>query len=116
MSAASGVSSSTGVSQLIWLLLAIVNGIIGLRVILKLAAANPQNDFVAFIYNITGFFVAPFFGITGTPAAGDSVLEIGSIIAMVVYFFATWIVVRLIAVVFARPSARSVSGEDSTRR
>ena len=103
------------VSQLIWLLLGIVDGIIALRVILKLMAANPQNDFAAFIYNITEPFVAPFFGITRTPTAGGSVLEIGSIIAMVVYLFVAWIVDRLIALAFARPSARSVSVEDRNR-
>ncbi len=104
------------VSQLLWLLLGIVDGMIALRVILKLMAANPLNDFVAFVYNVTAPFVAPFFGITGTPTADANVLEIGSIIAMVVYFFVAWIVVRLVSVVFARPSAKSVSVEDSTRR
>ena len=104
------------VSQLIWLLLGIADGLIALRVILKLIAANPENDFADFIYDITKPLVAPFFGITGTPTANGSVLEIGSIIAMVVYFFAAWIVVRLISLIFARPSARSVTVEDRNRK
>lgn len=104
------------VSQLIWLLLGILDGVIGFRVALMLIGANRQNDFAAFIYNITEPFVAPFFGITGTPAYGGSVVEIGSIIAMVVYFFVAWIVVKLISVIFGRPSARSVSVEDRNRR
>jgi len=104
------------VSQLIWLLLGIADGLIALRVILKLIAANPENDFADFIYSITKPLVSPFFGITGTPAANGSVLEIGSIIAMVVYFFAAWIVVRLISLIFARPSARSVTVEDRNRK
>ena len=104
------------VSQLIWLLLGIADGLIALRVILKLIAANPENDFADFIYSITKPLVAPFFGITGTPTANGSVLEIGSIIAMVVYFFAAWIVVRLISLIFARPSARSVTVEDRNRK
>ena len=104
------------VSQLIWLLLGIVDGLIAIRLILKLIGANPENDFTSFIYNITGLFVTPFYGITGSPAAGGSVLEIGSIIAMAVYAFAAWILVRLISLIFARPSARSVSIEERNRR
>ena len=56
--------------QLIWLLLGIVEVLIGLRVVLKLFAANANNGFASFIYSVAGVFVAPFVGLTGTPAAG----------------------------------------------
>ena len=45
--------------------------LIGLRVVLKLFAANADNGFASFIYGVAGVFVAPFVGLSGTLAAGD---------------------------------------------
>jgi len=103
------------VCQLVWLCAGLVEVLIGLRVLLKLIDANPNNAFAGFSYNIASLFLAPFFGLTGSPAAGGSVLEVPSIIAMLLYAFVAWGVVRIIRLLFDRPMTRSSSIYDRSR-
>ena len=85
------------VNGIIWLLLGILEALIGLRVILKALAANPDSGFANFIYGTSKVFLAPFFGLVGEPTAnGGGVLEITSIIAMVVYLLIAWGITRLV--------------------
>ena len=100
------------VVQLVWLVLAAIEVLIGLRVILKLIAANPSNGFASFIYGFAGFFVTPFVGLTGTPAAGGSVLEISSIIAMAIYALVAWAIVWVIRLLFLRSGSGSSTTYD----
>jgi len=91
------------VTQLIWLLLGILEAVIALRVIFKLIAVNAANPFAALLYSVTNFFVAPFASCLGAPAAGGMVLEISSIIAMIVYLLIGWALARIVTVLFYRP-------------
>jgi uncharacterized protein YggT (Ycf19 family) len=103
-------------TQWIWLGLGIVETLIGLRVVLKLIAANPNSPFAAFIYNVSAVFLSPFTGLVGTPAAGGMVLEISSIIAMLVYALLAWGIERIVLVIFYRPrGSGSVVGVTQTR-
>jgi hypothetical protein len=90
-------------TQLIWLLLGILEAAIGLRVLFKLIGVNAANPFAALLYKVTDFFVAPFASLTGAPAVGDKVLEISSVIAMIVYFLIFWALERIVYVLFYRP-------------
>lgn len=91
------------VTQLIWLLLGILEAAIALRVVFKMIAVNAANPFAALLYNVTNFFLAPFANLTGAPAVGGKVLEISSIIAMVVYLLIAWALERIVYVLFYRP-------------
>lgn len=90
-------------TQLIWLLLGLVEAAIALRVVFKLIGVNAANSFATLLYNVTNLFVSPFANLTGTPAAGGSVLEISSIIAMIVYLLIAWALERIVYVLFYRP-------------
>lgn len=90
-------------TQLVWLLLGILEAFLALRFILKLIAANPANPFAVFIYGFTDLFLWPFAGLTGTPSAAGMVLEIPTMIAMLVYALIGWAVERIIWVIFYRP-------------
>jgi len=90
-------------TQWIWLGLGIIEVLIGLRVLLKLIAANPGSPFAAFIYNVSAIFLLPFVGLVGTPASGGMVLELSSIIAMLVYALLAWGIERIVWVIFYRP-------------
>jgi uncharacterized protein YggT (Ycf19 family) len=98
-------------ASLIWLLTGILVALIAFRVGLRLLDANGTSDFASFVYGITNPFVAPFFGLTNTPAAAAGVLEIPSLIAMAVYVFVAWVVVQLLRILFA-PARRP----DTVRR
>lgn len=101
--------------QVVWLILGIIEVFVGLRVILKLIGANPANDVAQFIYGVAGFFLGPFFGLTGTPTAGRVVLEVPSIIAMIIYALVAWIIIRVLRLIFLRGAAPSVSTYDHYR-
>lgn len=91
------------VTQMIWLLLGLLEALIALRVVFKLIGVNAANAFASLIYNVTELFVAPFASLTGAPAAGGMVLEISSIIAMIVYLLIGWALERIVYVFFYRP-------------
>ena len=76
-------------------LFAIVQGLIGLRIILLLADANQGNGIVKFIIDASGIFVAPFEGILNTNAvqAGASVLDVAALVAL-----AGWTILELLIV------------------
>lgn len=91
------------VTQLIWLLLGILEALIALRVVFKLIGVNAANPFASLLYNVTGIFVAPFASLIGAPAAGGMVLEISSILAMFIYLLIGWALERIVYVLFYRP-------------
>ena len=92
-------------SQIIWLLLGLLEAAFALRFMLKLLGANPANPFATLLYNSTGVFLVPFVGLTATPAVSGMVLEISTVIAMVVYALLGWVLERLVWVIFYRPYA-----------
>ncbi|MCL5952815.1 MAG: YggT family protein [Chloroflexi bacterium] len=96
-------------SALISYLFVLLEGMIALRILLKLIGANPSNAFASFIYNFTGLFLSPFIGLTPTPAVGGMVLEISSMVAMIVYALLAWALIRLMWLLFYQPSDRVVS-------
>lgn len=91
------------VTQLVWILLGILEAMLALRFVLKLVGANPDSPFAVLIFAITGLFLFPFKGLVGTPAVGNVVLEFSTLIAMVVYALIAWAVERIIWVIFYRP-------------
>jgi hypothetical protein len=91
------------ITYVIWLVLGLLEALIGLRILLKLMAANPDNPFAMLVYNFSYIFVFPFMGLTVTPAASGMVLEISSFIAMGVYALLFWAVERLTWVALYRP-------------
>lgn len=93
-------------TQLVWLLLGILEILFALRILLKLIAANSANPVAAFIYAITDIFLAPFAGLTPTPSAGGMVLEISTFFAMVIYALVGWAIERVIWLIFYRPRNR----------
>lgn len=102
----------------IWLILGILEGLIGLRVLLKLLGANPAAPFAQFIYSLTDPFLLPFFGLTEAPTAGNFVLETYSLVAMFVYLLLTWTVLKVIALIAYPPdegSTVSALDQDRTR-
>ena len=90
-------------TQLIWLLFGILEALIALRIGLMLIGANPNSPIVALIYGFTYLFLFPFEGLVGSPAAGNMVLELSSLFAMLIYGLIAWAVERVVWLVFYRP-------------
>lgn len=74
--------------------------LLGLRVLLKLINANPDNGFVSFIYNLSGVFAQPFQGIVGDPTSNGITLEVNVLLAMLIYLLLAYGLLQLIRVFF----------------
>jgi uncharacterized protein YggT (Ycf19 family) len=84
------------VTQLVYWIFGLVGGLITIRLVLKALGANPSAGFAQFIYGITAPLVAPFIGLFQNPAYQNSVLELSSIIALVVYALLAWLLAKLV--------------------
>ena len=100
-------------TEMVWLLFGILEALIGLRILFKLIAANPNSPIAALVYRITDLFLFPFAGLTVTPSAGGMVLELSSIFALLIYALIAWALARMIWVIFYRPRGGAV--EEVTR-
>jgi len=100
--------------QLIWLGLGVLEVLLGLRIIFKIIAVNPDNTLASLLYSFTSLFLLPFSGLTGTPSSGGMVLEISSLIAMIVYALLAWAAAKLVEVVFYRPRSTVVDVTESS--
>lgn len=103
------VESLRKITQLIWLMFALLEGLIVLRILLKLIGANPSSPFAALTYAVTDLFLWPFFGLTSTPSVGSMVLEIPSLIAMLVYALVGWAVVKVLWLLFPQRPTTTIS-------
>ena len=100
------------VVQFVWLLFGGLEGLLGIRMALKLIGANPGSWFAALVYQLSDLFLWPFQNLTVNPAFGNFVLEITSLIAMLVYALIAWAIVRLIWVLFYRRPSTHVTTYD----
>ncbi len=91
------------VTQLIWLLLGILEAMLALRFVFKLIGVNAANSFAILLYTVSGFFLKPFASLIRSPAAAGMVLEISTLIAMIIYWIIAWALERIVYVLFYRP-------------
>jgi YggT family protein len=105
------------VTQMIYWIFGLVEGLIAIRFILKALGANPSAGFAEFIYGITFPLVAPFVGLFGNPQSQGSVLEIHSIVALIVYALVAWLLAKLAWIIVAdnRSAVRTHSTQYDSR-
>jgi len=89
------------VTQMIYWVFGLIEGLILIRFVLKALGANPNAGFAQFIYGITYPLVLPFVGLFGTPQTQGSVLEIHSIVALIVYALLAWLLGKLAWIIVA---------------
>lgn len=88
--------------QLVYLVFGVIDGLLIIRMILKLLGANPTAGFSNWVYNVTAFFLAPFKNILPTIGNEQSQLEMSVVLAILVYALLGWAVGRLVAIIFYR--------------
>ncbi|MBI5667567.1 MAG: YggT family protein [Chloroflexi bacterium] len=102
------------INQIIWIIFGIIIGLIAFRIVLRLIVANPEATFAQFVYSVTDVFLWPFFGLTATPTTTTGVaFEVSSVIAMVVYALAAWVLTLLVRALFSKTSVRKVETYES---
>lgn len=96
VSRTTSVPGAVVAQRIVWYIVGFIIALLLMRVVLQLLGANQGNGFVDFIYAFSGIFAAPFFGIFSyEPAYGQSVLELSTLVAMVVYGLIGWGVAKL---------------------
>ena len=100
----------------VWLLFAVLEILISLRIGLKMVGADPDNTIVALIYGITSLFLIPFVGLIGSPTVGGTVLEISSLFAMLIYALVAWAMARAVWLSFYRPRGSMVGVTETTEQ
>lgn len=88
--------------QLVYLIFGVIDGLLVIRIILKLLGANPTAGFSNWDYNVTAFFLAPFRNILPTIGTETSMLEMSAVLAILVYALLGWAIGRFVAIIFYR--------------
>ena len=88
--------------QLVYLIFGVIDGLLVIRLVLKLLGANPTAGFSNWDYNVTAFFLAPFKNILPTIGTNQSQLEMSVVLAILVYALLGWALGRLVAIIFYR--------------
>jgi uncharacterized protein YggT (Ycf19 family) len=88
--------------DLIYLVFGVIDGLLLIRVVLKLLGANTGAAFTQWVYNVTDFFLAPFHNLLPAIGNNNSVLEMSVIVAILVYALIGWVLARLMAIIFFR--------------
>jgi len=88
--------------QFVYLVFGVIEGLLLIRLVLKLLGANPHAAFSNWIYNVTDVFLGPFKNILPTIGNEQSLLEMSVVLAILVYALLGWAIARLVAIVFYR--------------
>jgi len=83
---ATKVDAGVVARRIVYYLAGVIIALLVLRIVLLLLAANQGSGFVDFVYALSGFFAVPFYGMFNyQPSYGQSVFEISSVVAIIVY-------------------------------
>jgi YggT family protein len=88
--------------DLIYLVFGVIDGLLLIRLALKLLGANTSAAFTQWVYNVTDVFLTPFHNLLPTIGSNNSVLEMSVIVAILVYALIAWMLARLMAIIFFR--------------
>jgi uncharacterized protein YggT (Ycf19 family) len=88
--------------DMIYLIFGVIDGLLIIRVVMKLLGANTAAPFTQWVYHVTDFFLAPFRNLLPAIGNNNSVLEMSVIIAILVYLLIAWVLARLMAIIFFR--------------
>jgi hypothetical protein len=103
IAAANQNSTVARIVNITYFLISAVELLLGVRVVLHLMAVNAENGFASFIDNLSAPFVALFTSLLQNPAIGGTgVLEVTTIIAMVAWAIAAWLVGQVIWLMLSR--------------
>jgi hypothetical protein len=107
---------SMKLTQTIYFIFGLIEALLVIRFVLKALGASAEAGFAQLIYRLTDPLVAPFLGLFGSPqAAGGTILEVHTLIALVIYALAAWLLARGAWLVFGEGRSASVASTDTVQ-
>jgi uncharacterized protein YggT (Ycf19 family) len=92
----------------------LIEGLLGLRVILKLVNASTNAAFVRWIYETTEPLLTPFVGMLPSPKlTGGFVIEFSSLFALMVYSFIGYFAIEILEAMAQSSLRRQKSAEET---
>jgi len=88
--------------DLVYLFFGVIDGLLLIRLVLKLLGANTAAGFTQWVYGVTNVLLAPFRNLLPTIGSEHSVLEMSVVVAILVYALIAWAMARLMAIIFFR--------------
>jgi uncharacterized protein YggT (Ycf19 family) len=87
-------------SEFIYWIFGIIEGLLVIRFLFRLAGANSGATFVAFIYRLTDVLMRPFRFIFPNTVSEGIVFEWSVLVAMLIYALLTWTIIHLISILY----------------
>jgi uncharacterized protein YggT (Ycf19 family) len=88
--------------DVVYLCFAVVDGLLLIRLVLKLLGTNTTAGFTQWIYGVTNVLLAPFQNLLPTIGNEHSQLEMSVVVAILIYALIGWVLARLMAIIFLR--------------
>jgi hypothetical protein len=88
--------------QAVWYFFGVIETLLALRFILLAVGANPANPFFNALLSLTNPLVAPFANLVQTPQVGASILELGTVFAMIIYLLLAVALAKLLELLLTR--------------
>ena len=98
----SRVSPGRRATEIIYLVFGIVNGLLFVRLILKMLGTNPDAPFSSFVYGLTDFFLGPFKALLPATVSGRSIFEPTVLIAIIIYALLAWVLAKIVLIAYSR--------------
>jgi tetrahydromethanopterin S-methyltransferase subunit F len=93
---AAKVDAGVMARRIVYYLVGVIIALLALRIVLLLFAANQGSGFVDIVYALSGLFAMPFYGMFNyQPSYGESIFEISSVVAIIVYGLAALGIAKL---------------------
>jgi uncharacterized protein YggT (Ycf19 family) len=102
-----GPGGATYAARIVTFAFGVLQALLILRIILLLLVANPGNDIVALVFNVTQPFVEPFlnmFALNRVTADQGSVLDVAAIVALIGWTLVEMLILAAIRIFSRRPA------------
>lgn len=84
------------VTRIVWYVVYILEALLFGRFLLKMFGANPGAGFTDLVYSLSAVPLAPFRFVFGTDSVPGGVIEWSTLLAMLVYWFIGWAIIKFI--------------------
>jgi uncharacterized membrane protein len=112
----SGMSIGVILSRVVMFVFGVIEALILVRFVLLMLGANIQAGFVQWIYQTSGYFMAPFNAMFGTQTVDGAIIEWSALVAILVYAVVAWLIVTAISALTPSYSSEVVETEEDVRR